>query len=224
MCGIAGVWYRGGDGPVGDDLARMLLALSHRGRDGSGVAVYGGGGPAVIMKTARTPTELIEDHPLREATGSHGIGHVRMATETTVDVAHAHPFQGSATPQLTLVHNGHVTNALALRDRLERDGARFHTDNDSEVIAEFLATRLGDGAELEDALADASRELDGTFSCLVATNDAMGIVRDRFAAKPLVVSETGDWVAVTSEGRGLPAGSGWRRCEAVAGEVRVWRR
>jgi glutamine phosphoribosylpyrophosphate amidotransferase len=147
-----------------------------------------------------------------------------MATETAVDVAHAHPFRGSAAPALTLVHNGHVTNALALRDRLERDGAEFHTDNDSEVIAEFLAVRVRDGAGLEDALADAAAELDGTFSCLVATETEMGIVRDRFAAKPLVVSETDDWVAVTSEGRGLPGEHGWRRREAVAGEVRVWRR
>jgi len=224
VCGIAGIWYREGAGPVGDDLARMLRALAHRGRDGSGVALYDGDAPPRILKTARTPADLIEEHHLTLERGSHGIGHVRMATETAVDVAHAHPFRGSAAPALTLVHNGHVTNALALRDRLERDGAEFHTDNDSEVIAEFLAVRIRDGAGLEEALDDAARELDGTFSCQVATETEMGIVRDRFAAKPLVVSETDDWVAVTSEGRGLPGEHGWRRREAVAGEVRVWRR
>ena len=226
MCGIAGIWYRDGeDGPIGEDLSRMLLALAHRGRDGSGMAIYGtGDDPPRVVKHAAGPAMLVEENDLGGARGAHGIAHVRMATETAVDAGHAHPFVSASRPDLTLVHNGHVTNADQLRARLERAGVDLRTDNDSEAIAAYLAERLDDGDDLQEALEAAVSDLDGTFSCLVATGDAMGVVRDRFAAKPLVVAETGDWVAVSSEGRGLPAPSGWRRREVGAGEVRVWRR
>jgi methylamine---glutamate N-methyltransferase subunit A len=226
MCGIAGIWYRDDeDGPLGSDLARMLSALAHRGRDGSGVALYGSTESAPrIVRHASGPSALLAENDVAEARGGHGIAHVRMATETTVDAGHAHPFAAASRPDVTLVHNGHVTNAERLRQKLEREGLMVSTHNDSEVIAAWIGERLDRGYELEDALRGAVGELDGTFSCLVATPDAMGVVRDRFAAKPLVISETPDWVAVTSEGRGLPASDGWRRREVGAGEVRVWRR
>lgn len=224
MCGIAAVWYADpAGGPLGADLSRMLARLAHRGHDGSGVGLASPEGLVEVHKTAEGPAQLAAEHALETRTGSHGVGHVRMATETAVDAARAHPFTAPGHPEVCVVHNGHVTNAEQLRFALERRGVHFSTDNDSEVIAAYIDAGLNDGHALEDILRRSIDELDGTFSYVVMTPEALGVARDRFAAKSLMVAETPEWIAICSEGRGLP-GTGWRRREVGAGEVRTWRR
>lgn len=224
MCGIAALWYADpAGGPLGADLARMLGRLDHRGHDGSGVGLASPEGLVEVHKHAESPAELAAEFGLEARTGSHGVGHVRMATETAVDAARAHPFTAPGHPEVCVVHNGHVTNAEQLRVILQRGGATFTTDNDSEVIAAYVSAGINGGRPLEEILRRSIDDLDGTFSYVVLTPEALGLARDRFAAKALVVAETDTWTAISSEGRGFP-GPGWRRREVGAGEVRTWRR
>ena len=92
-----------------------------------------------------------------------------MATESLVDVAHSHPFWARPFPDISVVHNGHITNYHKLRRRLENQGHRFATGNDSEVIAVYIADKLERGESLEDALRASVSDLDGTFAYLIST-------------------------------------------------------
>src|ERR1700737_781815 len=120
--------------------------------------------------------------------GTHGISHTRMATESRVDISHSHPFWARPFSDIAVVHNGHITNYYKLRRRLEMKGHRFNTQNDSEVIAVYIADRMQHGATLDEAVSSTITTLDGSFTYLVATADSIGFARDQFAMKPLVVT------------------------------------
>jgi len=131
--------------------------------------------------------------------GSHGIGHVRMATESDVDISNAHPYWAYPFSDVAVVHNGQLTNYHQWRRRLERSGHRFASECDSEIIAVYLAERMGRGEGLEDAMRASLEELDGVFTYICVTEDALGVAKDELAAKPLVLYEGDDIVAVASE-------------------------
>jgi methylamine---glutamate N-methyltransferase subunit A len=131
--------------------------------------------------------------------GSHGIGHVRMATESDVDIANAHPYWAYPFSDVAVVHNGQLTNYHQWRRRLERAGHRFASACDSEIIAVYLAERMSQGDSLEVAMRHSLEELDGVFTYLCVTEDALGVAKDELAAKPLVLYEGEDMVAMASE-------------------------
>ena len=122
-----------------------------------------------------------------------------MSTESRIDLSHSQPFWAHGVPDLATVHNGHVTNYHQLRRRYEQRGVTFYTDNDSEVIGVYLRDRLDRGRTLPEALADSIADLDGAYNYLVASAEGLGIVRDRFGFKPLVIAETDEFVAVATE-------------------------
>ena len=131
--------------------------------------------------------------------GSHGLGHVRLATESDVKPEAAHPFWATGFSDIAIVHNGQITNYWKMRRRLERRGFEFNTDNDSELIAVYLADKLSQGIALREALKTSIEDLDGTFSFLVSTKDEIGYAKDRLAAKPMIMVETDDLIAIASE-------------------------
>ena len=131
--------------------------------------------------------------------GTHGLGHVRLATESDVKPEAAHPFWATGFADVAIVHNGQITNYWKMRRRLERRGFEFNTDNDSELIAVYLADKLSHGVSLREALKTSIGDLDGTFSFLVSTRDEIGYAKDRLAAKPMVLYETDDLIAIASE-------------------------
>jgi glutamate synthase domain-containing protein 1 len=131
--------------------------------------------------------------------GSHGIGHVRMATESDVDISNAHPYWAYPFSDVAVVHNGQLTNYHQWRRRLEAAGHRFASDCDSEIIAVYLAERMSQGDELEDAMKRSLEELDGVFTYICVSEDALGMAKDELAAKPLVLYEGDDMVALASE-------------------------
>ncbi len=131
--------------------------------------------------------------------GSHGIGHVRLATESDVKPEAAHPFWATGFADVAIVHNGQITNYWKMRRRLEKRGFEFHTDNDSELVAVYLADKLKQGKTLKEALKGSIEDLDGTFSFLVSTKDEIGYAKDRLAAKPMVKFEDEDIIAIASE-------------------------
>jgi glutamate synthase domain-containing protein 1 len=131
--------------------------------------------------------------------GTHGLGHVRLATESEVKPEAAHPFWATGFTDIAIVHNGQITNYWKMRRRLERRGFEFHTDNDSELIAVYLADKLANGVPLEEALKTSIDDLDGTFSFLVSTKDEIGYAKDHLAAKPMIMYENDDMIAIASE-------------------------
>jgi len=131
--------------------------------------------------------------------GTHGIGHVRLATESDVAPEASHPFWATGFADVAIVHNGQITNYWKMRRRLEKRGYRFNTDNDSELIAVYLADKLKHGISLKEALRTSIDDLDGTFSFLVSTKDEIGYAKDRLAAKPMIKIENDDLIAIASE-------------------------
>ncbi len=189
-----------------------------------GVELHSIGKVSEVIKDVGTPLDMDGRHEISSLTGTHGIGHVRMATESRVDISHAHPFWAYPFADITVVHNGQLTNYHKLKRMHEDRGYRFQTENDSEVIAVYLAGRLAAGDSLDDALNGSLDDLDGTFTYLVSTAAGLGYAKDRWAAKPLVTMETDDVVAIASEEVALRSvfDEEIERVEPQENEVRTW--
>lgn len=297
MCGIVGLFLknRALEPALGRHLGAMLVAMSDRGPDSAGIAIYGraddkagrltlfhpdpahdwqalaaamqaalgapvgvavkanhailtaaGGTEAArawlkanrpdlrlmgygrqmdVFKDMGRPGEVARRYDLPHMQGTHGIGHTRMATESAVTTEHSHPF--TAADDLCLVHNGSLSNHNRLREWLRRRGQEFETDNDSEVAARYFAHRLGEGMTLTQALEAGLKDLDGFYTFAMGTSDGFAVLRDGIACKPAVLAETEDWVAMSSEYRGLAALPGVEKArlwEPEPSKVYVWHR
>ena len=154
-----------------------------------------------IYKEVGLPRSVAERFSVSRMSGTHGIGHTRMATESAVTTMGAHPFSTGA--DQCLVHNGSLSNHNSLRRTLIRDGVHFETDNDTEVAAAYLTHKMQQGASLGEALESGLDDLDGFYTFVVGTRDGFGVVRDPIACKPAVMAETDQYVAFGSEYRAL---------------------
>jgi glutamate synthase domain-containing protein 1 len=216
-----GLARNGGDG----DIGALADAIE---RSAPGVRVFSVGTSLELLKHTSDARELAERFGVLGSTYSHAIGHARMATESRVDVNHSHPFWARPFPDVTVVHNGHVTNYYKNRRLFEMRGHRFQTGNDTEFVAVYLADRMAAGVPLDEAVRDSIDDLDGSFTYLVSTAEGFGVARDRFSTKPCLVAETDDWVAVVSEGIALAEafgdGADFDTYELAGGEARAWTR
>jgi glutamine phosphoribosylpyrophosphate amidotransferase len=138
-------------------------------------------------------------YELNDFKGTHAIGHTRMATESDVDIKSAHPYWAFPYNDISVVHNGQITNYWLMRREMERKGHRFMSDCDSELLAVYTAHNLANGVLLEESLKKSIEEIDGVFTYLVATGDNLGMAKDTMAAKPLVLYESDDLIAMASE-------------------------
>ena len=152
-----------------------------------------------IVKDLGDAETVSKQYDLDEFNGTHAIGHVRMATESDVDISGAHPYWAYPFADVAVVHNGQLTNYFQWRRRLERSGHRFQSECDSEVIAVYLAEKMSEGLDLEAAMRQSLDELDGVFTYICVTEDALGVAKDELGAKPLVLYESDDIVALASE-------------------------
>ncbi|WP_027236193.1 class II glutamine amidotransferase [Leisingera caerulea] len=166
-----------------------------------GMRVMSAGDTIEIYKEVGLPEKVAERFDVRGMSGSHGIGHTRMATESAVTTEGAHPF--STGSDQCLVHNGSLSNHNALRRKLRREGVRIESQNDTEVGAAYLTWKMQNGASLGEALEGSLEDLDGFFTFVVGTKDGFGVVRDPIACKPAVMAETDQYVAFGSEYRAL---------------------
>jgi glutamate synthase domain-containing protein 1 len=176
-----------------------------------------------IYKEVGRPKGFVDEFGIAELTGTHGVGHTRMATESRVTTEGSHPF--STGLDLCLVHNGSLSNHNRLREQLRREGIVFQTENDTEVAAAYLSWRLREGASLEQALEGCLDDLDGFYTFLVGTADGFAVLRDPIACKPAVMAETDDWVAMASEWRAiavLPGAATARMWEPEPQVVYAW--
>jgi glutamate synthase domain-containing protein 1 len=170
-------------------------------REMPGLRIMSDGDRIEIYKEVGLPRDVAERFKLPEMSGTHGIGHTRMATESAVTTEGAHPFSTGA--DQCLVHNGSLANHNALRRKLQRDGVRIESENDTEVGAAYITWKMQQGATLGEALECALTDLDGFFTFVVGTKDGFGVVRDPIACKPAVMAETDQYVAFGSEYRAL---------------------
>ena len=181
-----------------------------------------------------TALELIKDlgdagvvsgqYNLGNFEGTHAIGHSRMATESDVDIRSAHPYWAYPFNDVAVVHNGQLTNYWNWRRSLEHRGHRFMSNCDSELIAVYLADKMDRGFELEGAMQDSLEELDGVFTYVVATSDCLGMAKDLMGAKPMVLYESDDFVALASEEVAIRSIFPHEidTFDPYEGEVRVW--
>jgi methylamine---glutamate N-methyltransferase subunit A len=187
--------------------------------------LFSAGREMEIYKEAGPPARFAENVSLQRLSGSHAIGHTRMATESRVSTDGSHPFTSGR--DLCLVHNGSLSNHNRLRERLRGEGISFATENDSEVAAGYLTWRLREGTSLVEALAGCLDELDGFYTFAVGTPDGFAVLRDPIACKPAVMGETEDWVAIASEYRALavlPGAAAAELWEPEPGRVYSWSR
>jgi len=152
-----------------------------------------------LIKDLGDATVVSNQYHLGGFQGTHAIGHTRMATESDVDIRSAHPYWAFPYNDISVVHNGQITNYWNMRREMERRGHRFMSNCDSELLAVYTAHNLANGVTLEDSLRRSISEIDGVFTYLVATKDQLGMAKDTMAAKPLVLFESDDLIAMASE-------------------------
>ncbi|MDX6545758.1 MAG: methylamine---glutamate N-methyltransferase subunit [Gaiellales bacterium] len=179
-----------------------------------------------IVKDLGDAETVCDQYDLGGFSGTHAIGHVRMATESDVDISGAHPYWAYPFSDVAVVHNGQLTNYFQWRRRLERSGHRFQSECDSEVIAVYLAEKMSEGLDLEASMRASLDELDGVFTYICVTQDALGVAKDEMAAKPLVLYESDGLVALASEEIAIRAIIDHEidTYDPYEGEVLVWTR
>ena len=179
-----------------------------------------------IIKDLGDAQTVSDEYELGDFVGTHAIGHARMATESDVDIANAHPYWAYPFPDVAVVHNGQLTNFHEWRRRLIRAGHRFQSECDSEIIAVYLAERMSEGLSLEEAMQRSLTELDGVFTYMCVTEDSLGVAKDLLGAKPLVLYEDDEVVALASEEIAIRQvlDREITTHDPYEGEVRVWTR
>ena len=193
--------------------------------DVEGGEILSMGNSLELIKDMGDAARVAGQYDLLKFKGTHGIGHTRMATESDVDIRSAHPYWAYPYNDIAVVHNGQITNYWMMRREFERKGHRFMSNCDSELLAVYTAYNLEHGATLEDSLKQSIQDIDGVFTYLVSTKDELGMAKDTMAAKPMVLYESDNLVALASEEVAIRAIipheiDTW---DPYDEEVRVWR-
>ena len=194
-------------------------------KDHTDIRINSSGKKIEIYKEKGSPASFIDSFRVADYTGTHALGHTRMATESAVTTEHSHPF--STGDDLCLVHNGSLSNHNRLREKLQSRGISFQTDNDSEVAAGYLNWRLQEGDGLDDALHHAVEDLDGFYTFAIGTREGFAVLRDPIGCKPAIIAETDDWAAMSSEYRAiaqLPGVAGAKIWEPEPAKIYSWQR
>jgi len=163
------------------------------------VIVLNGAHSFEMIKDVGLVNEIAARYNTEDKMGTHAIGHTRFSTESIVDRYHAHPFQSYIIPDITVVHNGQITNYWKIRDPLERKGHIFETNNDTECIVHYIADKLAQNYSLEEALEQSVKDMDGPFSYIVGTPNGVGIAKDQLGLRPGVMAENDEVFAIASE-------------------------
>jgi glutamate synthase domain-containing protein 1 len=164
-----------------------------------GAEVLSFGSALELIKDLGDADRVSTQYGLRDFKGTHAIGHTRMATESDVDIRSAHPYWAYPYNDIAVVHNGQITNYWIMRREMERLGHRFMSNCDSELLAVYTANNLEQGATLLDSLKASIKDIDGVFTYVVATENELGMAKDTMAAKPMVLYESDNLVALASE-------------------------
>lgn len=179
-----------------DDLGQWVAAV-----DGmtNRFEVQSCGRSLEIIKDTGSSYDVAEKHGVRDLVGTHGLGHARLATESSVLPNASHPFWARPFPDVAIVHNGQITDYFTWRERLIRRGYRFLTENDSELIAVWVSDQMRAGLSMAQALRKSITSIDGVFTYMIANPAGIGFAKDRFAMKPIVAIELGGELAAATE-------------------------
>jgi glutamate synthase domain-containing protein 1 len=187
------------------------------------VIVLNGAHSFEMIKDVGLVKDIAQRYDTYSKKGTHAIGHTRFSTESIVDRYHAHPFQSYIIPDITVVHNGQITNYWKIRDPLERKGHIFETTNDTECIVHYIADKLSQGYHLEEALEQSVQDMDGPFSYIVGTPNGVGIAKDQLGLRPGVMAENDELFAIASEEVSLREVMDTREIDQISpGEVRAY--
>lgn len=197
-CGIFGIYSRDGA-----DVSRLtyfaLYALQHRGQEGCGMAVNNLD-EVITKKDMGLVSEVFDEKFLDETKGVIAIGHVRYSTTGGNCRENVQPlYTKYVKGYLSIVHNGNISNAAALRKQLEDNGAIFHSTSDTEVIAYLLAKERLQSKSIEEAIERVIPKLEGAFSLLIMSPKKLICVRDPYGIRPLCMGKIGDSVVFASE-------------------------
>ena len=193
-CGVFGVYA------PENDVARLayfaLYALQHRGQESAGIASVQGG-HVMTQRDLGLVSQVFNEQSLRALQGEMAIGHVRYSTTGSSAWENAQPVHRSDRRELALAHNGNLINAVELHGRLRDAGVAFRSTSDSEIIAALLSTHPA--GRVEDAIADVMPRLQGAYSTVVMTRDAVVAFRDPAGLRPLCLGRLGERYCVASE-------------------------
>src|SRR3712207_1736300 len=193
-CGVFGVYA------PEMDVARLayfaLYALQHRGQESAGIATSDGG-HIMTVRDLGLVSQVFDEKKLKALQGDMAVGHVRYSTTGSSAWENAQPVWRSDLRQVALGHNGNLINAVELHSELIDRGVSFRGTSDSEIIAALLSTHPAE--RIEDAVADVVPRLDGAFSTVVMTEDAVVAFRDPAGLRPLALGRLGDRYCVASE-------------------------
>ena len=163
----------------------------------SEISIVGYGKSIEIFKQVGEPKDVVKKFNLKSFSGTHGIGHTRMATESAITTDGSHPY--STGEDECLVHNGSLSNHNNLRRKLKKAGINFNSENDTEVAAGYISSNLSSKKSLNNTLKDGLKDLDGFYTFITGTRKGFAVLRDEIACKPAVIAETDDYVAIASE-------------------------
>jgi glutamate synthase domain-containing protein 1 len=187
------------------------------------VIVLNGSHSFEMIKDIGYVLDIADKYNVKDVKGTHAIGHTRFSTESNVDMYHAHPFQTYIIKDVTVVHNGQITNYWKIRDPLERKGHVFETNNDTECLVHYIADKLDTGYSLEEALEQSVEDMDGPFSYIIGTPNGIGIAKDQLGLRPGVMAEDDNVFAIASEEVSLREVMDTQDVEQISpGEVRVY--
>ena len=161
------------------------------------VNLIGYGKSIEVYKQVGNPKKIVENFNLNNFSGSHAIGHTRMATESAITLDGSHPY--STGQDECLVHNGSLSNHNNLRRNLLKKGIKFDSLNDTEVAAGYITSELSKNKSIKKALTNCLRDLDGFYTFIAGTIKGFAVLRDEIACKPAVIAENNDYVAIASE-------------------------
>ncbi|OUW63434.1 MAG: glutamine amidotransferase [Pelagibacteraceae bacterium TMED201] len=161
------------------------------------ISIVGYGKSIEIFKQVGEPKDVVKKFNLGNFSGTHAIGHTRMATESAITTDGSHPY--STGEDECLVHNGSLSNHNNLRRKLKKNGINFNSENDTEVAAGYISNNLSNKETLKDTLKKCLKDLDGFYTFITGTRKGFAVLRDEIACKPAVIAETDDYVAIASE-------------------------
>ena len=161
------------------------------------ISLVGYGNSIEIFKQVGNPKDVVKKFKLDSFSGTHGIGHTRMATESAITTDGSHPY--STGKDECLVHNGSLSNHNNLIRELVKKGNIFNSENDTEVAAGYVSNSLLNKKSLKDTLVSGLKDLDGFYTFITGTKKGFAVVRDEIACKPAVIAETKNYVAIASE-------------------------
>ncbi len=193
-CGVFGIFGH-------EDAANLtylgLYALQHRGQESAGIAstdgsrIYTHRGMGLVADVFDEPT-------INSLAGKSAIGHVRYSTSGSVDIANSQPIRIICHKgEIAIAHNGNLVNAATVRDRLDREGSIFIGNSDSEVLLHLIARSRQ--KTMLDAIVDALYQVQGAYSCVFITEDAIYAARDTYGFRPLLIGDLDGSPVVASE-------------------------